>query len=244
MSIQELSIIYESAKLIAINKPHGLLVHRTKLAADAKEFAIQLLREQIGQRVYPAHRLDRKTSGALLFTKTSESNKQIQALFRERKVKKVYRALVRGFVLENGIIDYPLSDDTKTQTAITHYFPLKQFEIPLPFGKFPTSRYTLIELKPETGRFHQLRKHMAHFRHPIIGDRPHGCNKQNKLWKERFGMTKMLLHAHSLAFTWPHDKSHYIVADPSPTFLKTLQFLENANIHDNDKPTGIKILDE
>ena len=195
-----LEIVFENDELIAINKPHGLLVHRSRIAADATEFAVQILRDQINQVVWPVHRLDRKTSGVLLFAKSKSINSKVQQLFQERKVSKIYKAIVRGFTPESGTIDYALTENEKTQDAITHFKTLKHFEIDLPFGKFPTSRYSLVELKPETGRFHQLRKHMAHLRHPIIGDRPHGCNKQNKLWKEKFGMTTMLLHAERLEF--------------------------------------------
>jgi len=202
----ELEILYEDQQLIAINKPHGLLVHRTQIATDARTFAVQLLRNQIGgQHVYPVHRLDRKTAGILLFAKTKEANQDVQKLFRKRQVEKTYVALVRGFVDESGQIDYALKHNEKTQEATTNYKLIHHLELDLPFGKFETSRYSLVELKPETGRFHQLRKHMAHILHPIIGDRPHGCNKQNKLWKERFNINTMCLCANSLRFTYPND---------------------------------------
>jgi len=219
-----LEIIYETDDLVAINKPHGLLVHRSKIANDAKVFALQLLRNQINQRVYPAHRLDRKTSGVLLFAKNPDTNTALQRLFQERKIKKTYIALVRGFVENKGTIDYAIGENGKVQDAVTHYELIRQFEIPVPFGKHETSRYSLVKLSPETGRFHQLRKHMAHIFHPIIGDRPHGCNKQNKLWKTRFDMTTMLLHAESLEFEW-EGKTLHIQAKKSEAFERTLRFL-------------------
>ncbi len=225
-----LSIIFENNDLVAINKPCGLLVHRTKLANDAEEFALQLLRNQIGQRVYPAHRLDRKTSGVLLFSKTPAANTMMQALFRERKVRKIYKAIVRGFVQENGTIDYAIGENGKVQAAKTHYTLLQQFELNIPSGKHTTSRYSLVELMPETGRYHQLRKHLAHIFHPIIGDRPHGCNKQNKIWKEHFGMTRMLLHAESLEFELPDLSAVRIVADISDEFQKALDILNKNDI--------------
>ncbi len=216
-----LEIIYQTNNLIAINKPHGLLVHRSKIANDAKVFALQLLRNQINQRVYPAHRLDRKTSGVLLFAKNRDTNTALQRLFQERKIKKTYIALVRGFVENKGTIDYAIGENDKLQDAVTHYELIRQFEIPVPFGKHDTSRYSLVKLRPETGRFHQLRKHMAHIFHPIIGDRPHGCNKQNKLWKTRFDMTTMLLHAESLEFEWENEIIH-IQAEKSTEFESVL----------------------
>lgn len=222
----ELSILYQDQAIVAINKPHGLLVHRSRIARDAEVFALQLLRDQIGEVVFPAHRLDRKTSGVLLFAKSKDMNAYLQEQFREHKVEKVYHALVRGFTPKSGSIDYALKNEDKIQEAQTDYLTLAQYELPLPFGKFPTSRYSLVELRPHQGRFHQLRKHMAHIFHPIIGDRPHGCNKQNKLWKEHFGMTKMLLHALELTITLPDDSTLTLKAPYSPDFSEVLGILE------------------
>lgn len=204
-------------------------MHRTKIAADATEFAVQLLRDQVGYKVYPAHRLDRKTSGILLFAKSKEANIKAQELFRDRKIQKIYTAIVRGFIQHEGLIDYALSEAGKTQEAQTQYRLLAHFEIPLAFGKFSTSRYSWVELNPLTGRFHQLRKHMAHIFHPIIGDRPHGCNKQNKLWKEQFGMTCMLLHASKLNFEWANE-SIEIQAKASNVFTNILEMLTQKNM--------------
>ena len=179
-------------------------MHRTKIALDADEFALQILRDQIGQKVFPTHRLDRKTSGVLLFAKDEETNRLMQTQFMDQKVLKTYKAIVRGWTEDEGTIDYVLTNDSgKTQDAITHYKTLNKSEIDLPNGKFSTARFSLVELKPETGRMHQLRKHLAHIFHPIIGDRPHGCNKQNKLFKEHFSMMEMLLHAENLEFKHP-----------------------------------------
>ncbi len=201
-----LEIIYQDEDIIAINKPNGLLVHRSPIATDVQEFAMQMLRDQIGQHVYPAHRLDRKTSGVLLFGKNPESHKALQASFAAQKMDKTYFAIVRGYIDEAGTIDYALTNESgKTQDAITHFERIALAELPVPFGKHATSRYSLVKLKPETGRMHQLRKHMAHIMHPIIGDRPHGCNKQNKLFKEKWELNDMMLHAHELTLEHPKE---------------------------------------
>ena len=222
-----LEILFENEELVAINKPHGLLVHPTRMAIDATEFALQLLRDQLGQRVYPVHRLDRKTSGVLLFAKSSEVNSKLQQLFQERKVKKTYQAIVRGFLEPEGTINYTLTDERRgEQPAITDFRLIKHFEIPVPLGKFSTSRYSLVELIPHTGRYHQLRKHMAHIFHPILGDRPHGCNKQNRLWKEKFEMTTMLLHASSLEFAFPSHNLIRIEAKRGEEFERVLEILK------------------
>lgn len=221
-------VIYEDEHLIAINKPHGLLVHKTRIAKDATEFALQQVRNYHGAHVYPAHRLDRKTSGVLLFTKSETANKEVQALFRNRQVEKKYLAIVRGFTEVSGTIDYPLSEDTREpKDAVTHYQTIEQFEIPLVTSKFPSSRYSIIELKPETGRFHQLRKHMAHIFHPILGDRPHGCNKQNRIWKHQLAMDKMMLHAQSLELEYPSTNRLVITAEPSSEYKRVLSLLKD-----------------
>lgn len=228
MSFTPLEILYQCADLVAINKPHGLLVHRSPIASDATEFAVQLLRDQLNQRVYPAHRLDRKTGGVLLFALNAEMNPVLQTLFLEGKVAKTYLAIVRGFTDDFIEIDYPLQrEDGVYQEAFTQVKTLFRSEIDLAFGKHSTSRYSLIELTPTTGRMHQLRKHMAHILHPIIGDRPYGCNKQNKLFKERMKMTTMLLHARNLQFANPTSGEPVIITAPlQEEFRRMLSFLQ------------------
>jgi tRNA pseudouridine65 synthase len=228
VSFIPLEILYQTADLVAINKPHGLLVHRSPIASDATEFAVQRLRDQLGQRVYPAHRLDRKTGGVLLFALREEINPLLQALFLEGRVSKRYLAIVRGYTEDSVEIDYPLQrEDGVFQEAFTKVRTLFRSEIELPFGKHPTSRYSLVELTPTTGRMHQLRKHMAHIFHPIIGDRPYGCNKQNKLFKEKMGMTTMLLHAQNLQFNHPtSDNTISITAPMQAEFKRMLSFLQ------------------
>jgi len=199
-----LHIIYQDDDLVAINKPHGLLVHRSPIAADAEEFALQLLRDQLNRKVFPAHRLDRKTGGVLLFALSKDVEKLMQQQFYENKVDKKYLAIVRGFTDDEGEIDYALRKENGTlQEAFTKYKTLARAELDVPFGGHSTSRYSLIEANPQTGRMHQLRKHFSHIFHPIIGDRTHGCNKQNKLFKERWEMETMLLHASQLRFIHP-----------------------------------------
>ncbi|MFD0941278.1 pseudouridine synthase [Pedobacter boryungensis] len=199
-----LEIVYQDEYLIAINKPHGLLVHRSKIANDATEFALQLLRDQIGQHVNPVHRLDRKTSGLLLFAFTKEVEIEMQKQFQEGLVEKKYLAILRGYTPDQLDINYPLKKENGTlQEAFTSFITLQRAEIEIPFGKHPTSRYSLVEASPTTGRMHQLRKHFAHILHPIIGDRKHGCNKQNGFFAKQFEMTTMLLHASELSFIHP-----------------------------------------
>ncbi|GLR16430.1 pseudouridine synthase [Portibacter lacus] len=222
-----LEIVYEDEHIIAINKPHGLLVHRTKIANDATEFALQILRDQIGQKVFPAHRIDRKTSGVLLFSKSKLVDSEIQHLFRNHLPIKTYKAIVRGYAPSEGTIDYAIGEGDKKQDALTKFTLEKHFEINVPLGKHPTSRYSLISVMPTTGRFHQIRKHMSHIFHPIIGDRPHGCSKQNRFWKSEFQMETMMLHAEKLQIEYPKGNFINIKADPSPEFLRVLTILKS-----------------
>lgn len=224
-----LEILFQDEFIVAINKPHGLLVHRSPIAADASEFAIQLLRDQLGQKVYPTHRLDRKTSGVLIFALDENTNRLMQQDFMNKKVDKKYLTFVRGFAPNEGTIDYELTtDDGKVQDAITHFKTLEQFEIPVPLGKHTSSRYSLLTVNPETGRMHQIRKHLAHIFHPIIGDRPHGCNKQNKLFLEQWNMNRMLLHASEIRFTHPVTKLEtHIEAAMSSEFTRMLKMMKS-----------------
>ena len=233
-----LEILYHDVHLIAINKPPGLLVHRSPIARDVSEFAVQTLRNQIGQKVFPTHRLDRKTSGVLLFALTPEINARVMKLFAEKLMEKSYVAIVRGYTEDHGRIDYPLKHESgKLQEAISEYVTLGRSEINVSFGKHKTSRYSLVSISPKTGRKHQIRKHFAHIMHPIIGDRPHGCNKQNRLFKDRWGMTDMLLHAEALNFVHPATGQPIALhATPSATFMQMLSLMSFSLPAPKDQP--------
>lgn len=197
-------IIYDDAHFIAINKPHGILVHRTKISEDTV-FVLQLLRDQLGYRIYPIHRLDRATSGVLIFGKNKAAASALSEIFRNQEVHKKYLAVVRGYVEEKGVIDYPLarSDRHEKQPAISHYQRLAQVELDFSVNRYPTSRYSYILVEPKTGRHHQIRRHFAHYRHPILNDRPHGDCKHNKYFRTNLDIQRMLLHAWQLEFEHP-----------------------------------------
>jgi len=203
-----LEIIYADAQYVAINKPNGLLVHRTRIAEEKKEFALQLLRDQLGYRLYPLHRLDRGTSGVLLFAKTPTAAAPLVQAFTERQPDKTYFAVVRGYAPEAGIIDSPIRPDKdhphkEAQEAVTHYIRLATVELPIPVGPYQTARYSLVKIKPETGRMHQIRKHFAHLRHYIIGDKKHGDWRHNRMFLEDLNSSCLLLHAAALTFEHP-----------------------------------------
>ncbi|MGV3510105.1 MAG: pseudouridine synthase [Sphingobacteriaceae bacterium] len=223
-----LEILFRDEHLIAINKPHGLLVHRSPIAMDAQEFALQMLRDQINHWVNPVHRLDRKTGGVLLFALDKEIEVSMHQLFAGNLVKKKYLAIVRGHTPDAGEIDYPLRKENGVlQDAFTRFKTLNRAELDVALGAHTTSRYSLVEASPETGRMHQLRKHFAHIHHPIIGDRPHGCNKQNKLFKETWDMMTMLLHASQISFNHPLTKDEVVIQAPLHDEFKRVMNIMN-----------------
>jgi len=237
-----LEILYQDDYLVAINKPHGLFVHKTYLDPYATEFVVQMLRNQIGKWVYPIHRLDRKTAGVLLLALDKDTLYQLNQSFENRLVDKHYLAIVRGFMAENGTIDYPLFNEIgKQQDAITNFETLQTVEIDIPHGKHTTSRYSLVNANPITGRTHQIRRHFSHIFHPIIGDRPHGCNKQNKLFLEKFSLNTMMLHAAQLTFQHPITEQNIsLTANPSDEFCRIAHIL-GLHLHgDNHHTTTIK----
>jgi tRNA pseudouridine65 synthase len=227
-----LEIVYRDESIVVINKPAGMLVHRSSVAPGETVFAVQRLRDQIGMKVHPVHRLDRPTSGILVFTLNVETLKALQAQFTERMVEKVYWAVGRGYVNGQGTIDYPLkrevdpysnSEAEGSQSAVTHFQCLAQAELPIATGRHPTSRYSWVELRPETGRKHQLRRHMAHLRHPIVGDTQHGVGEHNRLFRETFGVHRLLLHAQRFSFIHPRTGERItLIAGLDEPFHKAL----------------------
>ena len=210
-----LPILYRDEYLVAIHKPAGLLVHRSMLDRHETRFAVQLLRDQIGQHVWPVHRLDRGTSGVLLFALDAVSLRATAAQFEEGKVAKEYRAVVRGWPDMTGEIDHPLprildKGDrghpdalNAPQTARTRYQCLQRCELSIPDGRYDTSRYALVALQPETGRRHQLRRHLKHIAHPIIGDATYGKGPHNRAIALLSGHTRLLLACTELALRHP-----------------------------------------
>ncbi|QTL39429.1 tRNA pseudouridine(65) synthase TruC [Xenorhabdus budapestensis] len=210
-----LEIIYQDEHIVAVNKPAGWLVHRSWLARHETVFVMQTLRDQLGQHVFPVHRLDRPTSGVLLMGLSSEVARILSQQLEYQQMQKTYHAVVRGYVDGEDIIDYALMEeldkiadkfadtDREAQSAITHYRALAKIECPVEIGRYPTSRFSLLELKPKTGRRHQLRRHMAHIRHPIIGDTTHGDLRQNRGVAKYYQTGRLMLHASHLQLQHP-----------------------------------------
>jgi tRNA pseudouridine65 synthase len=217
-----LEIIYQDKHLVAINKPSGLLVHRSYIDRHETRFAVQILRDQLGQYVYPVHRLDKPTSGILLFALNAEFAQQMGTLFSERQTQKTYLAVVRGYTIDKDTIDYTLVEELdkiadkhakekEAQDAVTDYQTLAQTEFNHPVGRYQTARYSLVKLTPKTGRKHQLRRHLKHIYHPIVGDTTHGDGKQNQFFREQLNCHRLLLAATQLAFIHPQTKKNIVI---------------------------------
>lgn len=232
---ETLPIVFHDEHLVAVHKPSGLLVHRTFLDRLETRFAVQILRDQLGRHVYPAHRLDRGTSGVLLFALDSGICARLAAQFEDQRIEKRYLAVVRGHPAESGTIDHPLTrqfdayefrptDATaEAQQAVTHYRCLATVELPIRVDRYPTSRYALLELAPETGRRHQIRRHLKHIAHPIIGDATYGKGRHNRLFQEMFGCRRMLLACTELRLAHPVSGEPLILQAPvAPDFASVL----------------------
>ncbi len=221
--MQALTILYHDEHYVAIDKPAGMLVHRTRIAEEA-EYAMQRLRDQLGQHVFVVHRLDRPTSGVLLFALSSDAAREMCAVFESRQVKKRYLAVVRGWTDAEGVIDYALREekDKEAQQALTRYRRLATVELDIPVGRYPQARYSLVEVMPETGRMHQIRKHFAHIFHPLMGDTTYGEGRHNRLFRDHFGSERLLLMATELGFIHPYSKASVTIRSTPPTDVAAL----------------------
>lgn len=188
-----------------MTKPCGLFVHRSGLSGE-RHSALSIVRDQVGARLWPVHRLDRATSGVLLFARSPEAARALMQQWQAAETGKSYLAVVRGWLPEAGDIDHPLrrlEGKEQLQEAVTQYRSLFYAELPISDGRHATARYTIVELTLRTGRRHQLRRHMAHLRHPIIGDVNYGDGRHNRLFREQLHSHRLLLHAVVLAFRQP-----------------------------------------
>ncbi len=203
-----LPLLYRDDRLIAVAKPSGLPVHRGW--SRERTVALTLARDRLGRHVYPVHRLDQGTSGVLLFALDREAARSLQEQLAAGTVRKRYLALVRGITPAEGVIDHPIprEDGGPRVPAVTEYRRLGIFE-----------RYSLVEAVPKTGRRHQIRRHLKHIDHPLIGDVRYGKGEHNRLFRERFGLHRLALHALEITFVHPDDGRLLSIAAPVPEDL-------------------------
>lgn len=197
-----LRVLHADERLVAIDKPPGLLVHRTNLDAHEPLNAHELLQAQLGLALWTVHRLDKGTSGVLLFARSADVARELGAAFEAGTVQKTYLALVRGWPPEAGTIDHPLARDPERPSAgqpllaaRTDYRRLACHEWPFSDGRHASSRYALVEVQPHSGRRHQIRRHFKHIAHPLVGDSTHGKGAHNRAVAAWLGLERLWLHA-------------------------------------------------
>jgi tRNA pseudouridine65 synthase len=221
-----LPVLHHEDRFAVVAKPAGLMVHDSALARGETEFAADRLRAQFGQPVLLVHRLDRATSGCLLFAFDREAASRLGQSMMSREVRKEYLAVCRGWPQPaEGVIDHPLDGGPgkpQKKPARTHYRTLATGELAEPSGGFPTSRFALLACRPETGRFRQIRRHLRHAGHHLLGDTSHGDGQRNRIFRMR-GIHRMLLHAWRLEFPHPFDGGTVaVVAPPDREFAAAL----------------------
>jgi tRNA pseudouridine65 synthase len=215
-----LHLIYQDDRIVAIYKPHAMQVHKSGLPWEKPPYALQTLRDQLGCHVHPIHRLDRATAGVLLFALDREMAGMLSKPFAERTAKKTYLACVRGY-LADGFSDRPLAVDEVERACRTTWTQLARVQIPWELGAFKTQRYSLVMCHPETGRRHQIRRHLKHASHPIVGDGSHGDLHHNRLWKSAFGVQRLMLIAARLQISHPLTGAPLdLIAPPDEELVK------------------------
>jgi tRNA pseudouridine65 synthase len=221
-----ISILYQDGDLVIVNKPSGLLVHRSAIDRYETQFAMQLVRDMIGQSVYTVHRLDKPTSGALVFALSPEIAKGMAEAFELGRVAKTYLAVVRGYAPGPVTVDHPLVEEPDAkmgedidrikpaQSAVTEVECLAQGELPIAVDRYPTARYSLVKAQPRTGRRHQIRRHLRHLGNPIIGDITYGVGRHNRFFESHFGIRRLLLAATQIEFAHPRSGANICVDAP------------------------------
>ncbi|HEX4925179.1 MAG TPA: pseudouridine synthase [Bdellovibrionales bacterium] len=221
-----MELLYRDGDLVAVHKPSGLLVHRSALDRAATRFAVQLTRDLIGQPVFPVHRLDRATSGVLLFALSPGAARKLAAQFEAGTVEKEYLAVVRGIPPDQMKIDYALKEpldekgdplarrDKAPQDALTIAERVAAVELPYAVDKYPTARYALVRARPKTGRRHQIRRHLRHIGHPIVGDVTYGVGRHNRFFESHFGIRRLLLACTALTLAQPTTGERLMIRAP------------------------------
>jgi len=223
--VDPIRILHHDAHYVAVDKPAGFLVHRTPIDPRETRSLLQAVRDQIGSRVYPVHRLDKGTAGVVVFGLDSQAADGLARAFRDGRVDKRYRAVVRGYAPEAAVVDWPLRDvrdprsapaSTEPRSAVTEVQCLARVELPTAVGRYATARYSLVACRPLSGRQHQIRRHLKHLRHPVIGDANYGDLAHNRFFRHTFGIGGLLLAATEIGFVHPYTGAALRIAAPLP----------------------------
>lgn len=247
-------VLFRDEHIVVIDKPAGILVHRSPIDRHETRFVLQLLRDQLGQQVFPIHRLDKPTSGVMVLALCKDAAADLNRQFREQQVQKHYLAVVRGHTPASGLIDHALRADPDSyagrpeagppKEARTTFTRLATTTLPVEIETYPSSRYSLVLAEPHTGRTHQIRRHMKHISHPIIGDAKHGRGRHNRYFAKHLACSRLLLHANQLEFLHPADgQALRFFQPPSGEFAALLQQFDwlNALPAPPDPPSPRKV---
>lgn len=210
-NIGNVRVIFSGSRWLIVDKPSGLSVH--KGWDSSPDTVMRRLRRDMGQWVYPVHRLDRATSGVLVVALDPERCAELGAGFAEGLVHKEYVALVRGTIAAAGTVDHPIParEGGPRVAAVTDYAPLA----------IARDRYTLVRVWPRTGRSHQIRRHMRHLSHPLLGDTTYGDGKENRAMREQIGLHRLALHAAWISLPDPDAPGERVEARaPMPADLR------------------------
>lgn len=228
MTEDVLQVLFRDARCAVINKPAGLMAHASGLARGEDDFLLHRLREQFASKVHLVHRLDRATSGCVLVAFDADAASILGKAFMGRDVGKDYLAVCRGWPEAEFTVDHDLDGGPgkpEKKPAVTVFRCLGTAELPVASAEHPTSRYALLQCTPVTGRFRQIRRHLKHVSHHLIGDTSHGDGRHNRAFR-MLGVHRMLLHAWRLRF--PHPESGEMLTFTAPLdaeFRKALAVL-------------------
>ena len=203
-------ILFHDDHLLVLSKPAGVPVHGSRMLEGRPATLLALARELTGRMVHAAHRLDRPVSGAIVLAFDRETLAALSRAFEERQVRKRYLGVVRGWTDTGDEIDHPLKPprderrgEDEARPALTRYERLATLELPVPVPPYATARYSLLSITPETGRRHQIRRHLKHISHHLAGDTTYGKGEHNRVFREQFGCERLLLHSRALGFRHP-----------------------------------------
>jgi tRNA pseudouridine65 synthase len=223
---RDITVLYADEALVAVDKPPGLLIHRSGLADGEHDVLVDRVRRATGRMLFPIHRLDRATSGVVLFAADRALAGVLGAEFMARRVDKRYLAVCRGWPEAEGLIDHPLDAPgmPEKKPARTAWSRLATVELPIPVGRYPSVRLALVEARPETGRYRQIRRHFKHSSHHLIGDTSHGDGRHNRFARMHLGAHRLLLHAWGIRLSHPATGEPIaIAAPPDNEFRRVLE---------------------
>lgn len=239
--LPQLKIVYEDETLIAVVKPAGMSVHRNSDDRTSDHYLLQLLRDQIDEWLFPVHRLDRATSGLLILGKTSDAAAKLSVQFAEQQVTKHYVAVVRGHTPDFHRITHPLvpmrgrgkpdgHPARVAKDALTEFETVERWQLPFSSGPYPTTRCSLLNVFPKTGRWHQIRRHLNYESWPVVGDSAHGDTRVNRAMKNRGVCCRLMLMSTFLGLQHPETEQPLHLECPlDPDFQTTLDQLRNLN---------------